>query len=193
MFRKAIYFFAGLLATSATLCSAQKQGANLTDFVNPFIGTTTLWDSIDLGYKPTRRAWGAEAYPGASLPNSMVQVTPVTMWRSGSGYQYEDTVVYAFAHTSKGHWNLCYVPLIAVSGDVNPKTYYSSYKHTKESASPGYYQVYLEKYGINAEVTSTLRCAFHKYTYDNGKNKKILADLARSNERVNDWKIKKRR
>jgi len=82
----------------------------LTDFVNPFIGTTTLWDSVDLGYKPTRRAWGAETYPGASLPNSMVQVTPVTMWKSGSGYQYEDTVIYAFVHTSKGHWNLCYVP-----------------------------------------------------------------------------------
>lgn len=67
----------------------------MTDYVNPFIGTATLWDSTELGYKPTRRAWGAEVYPGASLPNSMVQVTPVTMWRSGSGYQYEDTVIYA--------------------------------------------------------------------------------------------------
>lgn len=173
-------------------CSVVKSPKRLTDYVNPFIGTATLWDSVDLGYKPTRRAWGAEAYPGASLPNSMVQVTPVTMWRSGSGYQYEDTVIYAFTHTSKGHWNLCYVPLIGVSGDIEPKTYYSTYKHERESASPGYYQVYLEKYDINAEVTSTLRCAFHKYTYKNGKNKKILADLARSNEHVNDWKIEQK-
>lgn len=173
-----------------TGCSVnEKKG--LAGYVNPFIGTTTLWDSADLGYEPTRRAWGAEAYPGASLPNSMVQVTPVTMWRSGSGYQYEDTVVYAFAHTSKGHWNLCYVPLIAVSGEVAPESYYSGYSHENESASTGYYQVYLEKYGINAEVTSTLRCAYHKYTYKDGKNKKILADLARSNEPVKDWEIKK--
>lgn len=173
-----------------TGCSVnEKKG--LAGYVNPFIGTTTLWDSADLGYEPTRRAWGAEAYPGASLPNSMVQVTPVTMWRSGSGYQYEDTVVYAFAHTSKGHWNLCYVPLIAVSGEVAPESYYSGYSHENESASTGYYQVYLEKYGINAEVTSTLRCAYHKYTYKDGKNKKILADLARSNESVKDWEIKK--
>lgn len=173
-----------------TGCSVnEKKG--LAGYVNPFIGTTTLWDSADLGYEPTRRAWGAEAYPGASLPNSMVQVTPVTMWRSGSGYQYEDTVVYAFAHTSKGHWNLCYVPLIAVSGEVTPESYYSGYSHENESASTGYYQVYLEKYGINAEVTSTLRCAYHKYTYKDGKNKKILADLARSNEPVKDWEIKK--
>lgn len=181
---------AGLLITAIGFGQAGTK--HLTDYVNTFMGTTTLWDSADLGYKPTRRAWGGETYPGATLPNSMVQVTPVTMWRSGSGYQYEDTVVYAFAHTSKGHWNLCYVPLIAVSGNVQPQTYYSPFKHTRESARPGYYQVYLDKYDINAEVTSTLRCAFHKYTYKNGQGKKLLADLARSNERVNAWKIEKK-
>lgn len=40
----------------------------LTDFVNPFIGTTTLWDSVDLGYKPTRRAWGARLIPVLPCP-----------------------------------------------------------------------------------------------------------------------------
>lgn len=173
-------------------CSIQKgKNKRLTDYVNPFIGTTTLWDSIDLGYNPTRRAWGGETFPGASLPNSMVQVTPVTMWRSGSGYQYEDTIIHAFVHTSKGHWNLCYVPLIAVSGNVNPKSYYTGYSHDNESASPGYYQVYLEKYDINAEVTSSLRCGYHKYTYKKGKEKKLLADLSHSNEYIRGWNIEK--
>ena len=175
-----------------TGCSVQKgKNKRLTDYVNPFIGTTTLWDSIDLGYNPTRRAWGGETFPGASLPNSMVQVTPVTMWRSGSGYQYEDTIIHAFVHTSKGHWNLCYVPLIAVSGNVNPKSYYTGYSHDNESASPGYYQVYLEKYDINAEVTSSLRCGYHKYTYKKGKEKKLLADLSHSNEYIRGWNIEK--
>lgn len=173
-------------------CTVANKPKQLTDYVNPFIGTATLWDSVDLGYNPTRRAWGAEVYPGATLPNSMVQVTPVTMWRSGSGYQYEDTIIYAFAHTSKGHWNLCYVPFIGVTGVVEPKTYYTGYSHDRESASPGYYQVYLEKYCINAEVTSTLRCAYHKYTYKQGSEKKLLADLARSNERVRDWELNKK-
>lgn len=173
-------------------CSVQKgNNKRLTDYVNPFIGTTTLWDSIDLGYNPTRRAWGGETFPGASLPNSMVQVTPVTMWRSGSGYQYEDTIIHAFVHTSKGHWNLCYVPFIAVSGDVDPKSYYTGYSHDNESASPGYYQVYLKKYDINAEVTSSLRCGYHKYTYKNGKGKKLLADLSHSNEHIRGWNIEK--
>ncbi len=168
---------------------SQEGKQRLTGYVNPFMGTTTLWDSADLGYQPTRRAWGGETFPGASLPNAMVQVTPVTMWRSGSGYQYEDTAIYAFAHTSKGHWNLCYTPFIAVSGRVDPERYYSSFSHKNESASPGYYQVFLNKYQINAEVSSSLRSAYHRYTYQHKEPKAFLAHLERSNEPVHDWKI----
>jgi len=153
----------------------------LTDYVNPFLGTATLWDSVDLGYKATRRAWGAEVFPGASLPNAMVQVTPVTLFGSGSGYQYEDTVIFAFFHTSKGHWNLGHVPILPFTGEITFDHYYSPYRHEKESAKPGYYQVYLERYGVNAEMTSTLRCAYHKYTYRKGDDKKLLLNLSRMN------------
>ncbi len=162
---------------------------SLTDYVNPFLGTATLWDSIDIGYKPTHRTWGGEAFPGSSLPNAMVQLTPVTQFHSGSGYQYEDTVIYGFAHTSKGHWNLCNIPLLPATGNINPDDYQSGYSHKNESAHPGYYQVYLQKYGVNAELTSTLRCAFHKYTFKTGNPEKVIADLSMSNERVRSWDI----
>ena len=155
----------------------------LTGYVNPFLGTATLWDSSDLGYKPTHRAWGAEVFPGASLPNAMVQVTPVTLFGSGSGYQYEDTVIYAFFHTSMGHWNLGHVPLLPFTGDLTAGNYQSGYSHENESAKPGYYQVYLERYGINAEMTSTLRCAYHRFTYRMGDDKKLLLNLSRTNSR----------
>jgi len=75
--------------------------------------------------------------------NAMVQLTPVTKFRSGSGYQYEDTVIYGFAHTSKGHWNLCHIPLLPATGIISPDDYSSSYSHKNESAHPGYYQVFL--------------------------------------------------
>src|SRR5665647_550287 len=163
---------------------------HFTDYVNPFLGTATLWDSIDIGYKPTHRTWGAEVFPGSSLPNAMVQLTPVTKFHSGSGYQYEDTVIYAFAHTSKGHWNLGNIPLLPVTGTISPDNYCSAYSHQNESAHPGYYQVYLERYGINVELTSTLRCAYHKYSFKAGEGKKLLADLATSNERVRKWEIR---
>ena len=182
---KNIIAFSLFLATTFSL-QAQNQ---FTDFVNPFLGTATLWDSIDIGYKPTHRTWGAEVFPGSSLPNAMVQLTPVTKFHSGSGYQYEDSVIFGFAHTSKGHWNLCHIPMLPVTGTFSPDNYCSAYSHKNESAHPGYYQVYLERYGINAELTSTLRCAFHKYTFKPGQSQKLLADLSSSNEKVRSWEI----
>lgn len=172
----------------ATGC-AQRQQIRYTDYVNPFLGTATLWDSIDLGYKPTRRTWGAEVFPGSSLPNAMVQVSPVTLFRSGSGYQYEDTVIYAFTHTNKGHWNLCHIPILPATGNFTADDYCSTYSHNNESAHPGYYQVFLQRYGINAEMTSTLRCAYHRFTFEAGKDKKLILDLSTSNERIKDWQI----
>lgn len=175
-----------LFLFAANLLLAQK---HLTDYVNPFLGTATLWDSIDIGYKPSHRTWGAEVFPGSSLPNAMVQLTPVTQFKSGSGYQYEDTVIYAFVHTSKGHWNLCYIPLLPATGSISPDDYKSPYSHKNESAHPGYYQVFLDRYSVNAELTSTLRCAFHKYTFREGQSKKLIADLSISNERVRSHEI----
>ena len=180
-------FFAGLLFIVLTGCAGGKK--TLTDYANPLFGTATLWDSIDIGYTPTFRTWGAEVFPGASLPNAMVQLSPVTLFHSGSGYQYEDTVIYAFTHTNKGHWNLCHVPLLPITGDVSADNYRSGFSHDKESAHPGYYQVFLERYNINVELTSTLRCAYHKYEYPSGSDKKLLADLSISNERVRAWDI----
>ncbi|MEN0053623.1 MAG: GH92 family glycosyl hydrolase [Mucilaginibacter sp.] len=165
---------------------AQQSPAN---YVNPLLGTATLWDAKDAGYTPTRRVWGAEVFPGSSVPNAMVQLTPVTQFHSGSGYQYEDKVIYGFSHTSKGHWNLCYIPLLPATGTINPDDYKSAFNHKNESAHPGYYQVYLERYGVNAELTSTLRGAFHKYTFKAGESKKLIADLSMSNERVKSWNI----
>ena len=165
------------------------QQARPTDLVNPFLGTATLWDSADIGYRPTHRTWGAEVFPGSSLPNAMVQLSPVTQFHSGSGYQYEDTVIYGFIHTSKGHWNLGYVPLLPVTGTISPDDYASPYHHHRESAHPGYYQVYLDRYRINVELTSTLRCAYHRYTFARGAKAELIADLAQSNEHVTAWTI----
>ncbi|HEY3414371.1 MAG TPA: GH92 family glycosyl hydrolase [Armatimonadota bacterium] len=187
MLTHALLVSIGLLLLAATASDARTQ---LTDWVNPFLGTATLWDKEDLGFTPTHRTWGAEVFPGSSVPNAMVQLSPVTKFHSGSGYQYEDTSIQAFTHTSKGHWNLCNIPLMPATGAFTPDDYSSPFSHKNESAHPGYYQVYLERYAVNAELTSTLRCAFHKYTFKEGESKKLIADLSISNERVRNHEIR---
>lgn len=177
-----------MLALTVSCSPVQKK---LTDYANPMLGTATLWDSVDLGFKPTQRPWGAEVSPCASLPNAMVQISPVTKYHSGSGYQYEDSLIYGFAHTNMGHWNMCHIPLLPVVGDVAPNDFASPYTHERESAAPGYYQVFLDRYGVDAEFSPTLRCAFHKYTYPAGVEPRVVADLQRSNEHVRGWEIRK--
>lgn len=187
LLKKNLLLIALLLITTAQL-QAQKRPV---DYVNPLLGTATLWDPKDLGFTPTHRTWGAEVFPGSSVPNAMVQLTPVTQFHSGSGYQYEDTLIYGFAHTSKGHWNLCNVPLMPVTGTVDADLYRSAYSHKNETAHPGYYQVFLQRYGINVELTSTLRCGFHKYTFKPGSEKEVVVNLGVSNEHVRKWDIHK--
>src|SRR6201991_2981258 len=135
---KKIFLFLFLFFFIANYLQAQKLPVN---YVNPLLGTATLWDAKDIGFVPTHRTWGAEVFPGSSVPNAMVQLTPVTQFHSGSGYQYEDTVIYGFAHTSKGHWNLCNIPLMPATGNIDAGDYKSSFSHKNESAHPGYYQV----------------------------------------------------
>lgn len=169
------------------ILSAQK----LTSYVNPFLGTAPLLDSTYIGYKPPQnwRVWAGLTYPGATLPNAMVQLSPITEFGSGAGYEYEDTVIYAFTHTNKGHWNLCHIPVLPVTGDIRAGDFGSAFTHQQEKASPGYYQVLLQRYGINAELTTTLRCGYHRYTYPSAQDKKLVLNLAVSNERVREWKL----
>ena len=58
----------------------------LTDYVNPFIGTG--------GHGHT--------FPGATLPFGMMQLSPDTRfdgWDGCSGYHYSDSIIYGFSHT----------------------------------------------------------------------------------------------
>ena len=81
------YFLAGFLSLAFMVnCQPDKR---LTNYVNPFLGTATFWETKDLGYERhlKTRTWGAEVFPGSSVPNAMVQLSPVTQFRSGAGYQ----------------------------------------------------------------------------------------------------------
>lgn len=179
------------IITSCLFFSCVEHQQKLTQYVNPFLGTAPLQDSSLVGYNPPEnwRVWAGLTYPGTSLPNAMVQLSPITEWRSGAGYEYEDTVIHAFTHTNKGHWNLCNIPLLPVTGTVNPKDFGSAFKHENEYAEPGYYSVLLDRYQIEAELTSSLHCGFHRYTFNNGRKRSIIANLSRSNERVRNWHI----
>lgn len=176
--------------------AAQKSGGGpakgkYTALVNPFIGTAPLLDTKIIGYTPPPkwRVWAGLVFPGSSVPNAMVQLSPITKYSSGAGYEYEDKEILGFTHTNKGHWNLCNLPILPVpEGASFP--YKSSFSHSQEKASPAYYEVFLKDYNVQVKVSSTLRCGIHEYTFKNNKGRKVLFDLGKANNHVDDWEIK---
>ena len=196
-----------LLLASATTCLAQvadtisskadgvskAEEDGVTQYVNPLIGTAPLTDPAFIGYTPPEdwRVWAGLVYPGVSMPNAMVQLSPVTEYGTGAGYEYEDDVIQAFAHTNKGHWNYLNVPVLPFSGELKAEGYGSRFSHDTETARAGFYQVVLEDYGIEVSLTSTLRAGYHQYEYGDAERRSILFDLAKANNRVADWKIEK--
>ncbi|QCX37436.1 glycoside hydrolase family 92 protein [Aureibaculum algae] len=167
-----------------------KKTINLTSYVNPFHGTAPLTSPEHIGYNPPKdwRVWAGLTFPGSSLPNAMVQVSPITEYGSGAGYEYEDTEILGFTHTNKGHWNLCNIPILPLSKNAQ-YPFKSKFSHDKEKASPAYYEVVLEDYNIKTRLTSTLRAAIHEYTFEDTDGKRILFDLGKANNKVDNWDI----
>jgi len=160
-----------------------------TKYVNTFIGTAPLNDPKVLGYELPKgwRSWAGLTFPGSSLPNAMVQLSPMTEYGSGAGYEYEDSMILGFTHTNKGHWNLCNIPILPMS---NPGAKFGSkFSHKNETAAPGFYQVYLDDYDLKVSLTSTLRCGYHQYEYKNNAARQILFDMGKANSRVSTWNI----
>ncbi|WP_255518203.1 GH92 family glycosyl hydrolase [Fulvivirga sp. M361] len=195
-FRNAVAIL--LLAMLTVTCSKKDIEKNvsedLTGYVNTFIGTAPLTDPELIGYTPPKnwRVWAGLTYPGVSLPNAMVQLSPITEFGSGAGYEYEDKLIHAFTHTNKGHWNLCNIPVLPISGSTRPNgTYGSKFSHSTESSAPGFYEVLLEDDNIRVKLTSTLRAGFHHYQYASGMDRKVLFDLGKANQHVLNWTVER--
>lgn len=163
------------------------QTRDLSQYVDPMIGTAKM----------------GHTYPGATVPFGSIQLSPDTdtipyevnerynpeVYRYCAGYQYDDATIVGFSHThfsGTGHSDLGDFLIMPTSGalQLNPGTsenpdsgYRSRFSHDNEHASPAYYQVGLEDYGINAELTATTRVGIHRYTYEKGKDAHIILDL----------------
>jgi predicted alpha-1,2-mannosidase len=180
-------FFLFLIAVIPFITGLQaQQGKKLTSYVNPFIGT---------GAVDTNSLSGSN-FPGATTPFGFVQLSPDTrddpQGDPASGYDYNDRTVVGFTHThlsGTGVGDLFDILVMPGTGKINifPGTanvpgsgYRSKFSHDQESARPGYYQVKLLDYGINAELTATEHAGFHQYTFPESSQSHILFDLYHS-------------
>lgn len=168
-----------LLLFFPCVLSAQLRQESHTQYVNLFIGTG--------GHGHT--------HPGALVPHGMIQPGPDTRihdWDASSGYHYDDTIINGFAHTRLSgtgcadFGDFLLMPFtgtpcleyVGEKGKVQNVAYASSFSHANELAMPGYYSVFLDRYGIRVELTATERTAMHRYTFpDTAQTKGVILDL----------------
>ena len=167
------------LLLSAVVLTSSIAAEDFTKYVNPFIGTATV----------------GHIYPAATLPFAMVQLGPDNIlpntneWALASGYNNKYNIITGFSHThlsGTGASDMCDISFMPVIGDVPfvqkaNNSYASKYSHSSEEASPGYYKVMLDDYGIKVELTSTLRTGFHLYTYPASAKAGIMIDMEHGN------------
>ncbi len=143
-------------------------------FVDPFIGTGgTPWTCGMLS-------------PAATIPFGSVRLGPDTAFIGGnyifktntSGYYYEHGHIKGFSHSRLSGTGAedygCFRVTPAV-GNNAPKA--MPYSHSKETASPGYYAVYLPTVGCMAELTADIHTGVHRYTFFDSDDARLYIDV----------------
>ncbi|MEH0157598.1 GH92 family glycosyl hydrolase [Limibacter armeniacum] len=152
----------------------QTNNVQLTSYVNPFVGTDGPGNT----------------YPGATVPYGMVQLSPdngYSGWDRIAGYFWPDTTIAGFSHlhlsgTGAGDlYDLLFMPFnsrsdraLVENGDRRPASLFS---HEEEHAEPGYYQVKLQDFDINAEMTTSRRAGMQRYTFPADNKSQIVLNL----------------
>lgn len=153
-----------------SLTAQEPQQKEPVDYVDPLMGTTNARWMI---------------FPGASMPFGMVKLSPDNR-RNGwkAGYEYKILNIAGFSHIHS--WTMGGLLTMPTVGELkilpgtetNPGLgYRSRFKHENEIAKPGYYSVLLDDYSIRAELTSTTRAGFQRYTYPKSDSARILINL----------------
>ena len=163
-------------------------GRRPADYVNPFIGASTSAEKAGVSHGL------GKTFPGAATPYGMVQVSPntITGGDNGSGYSYEHTSIEGFAFTQMSgvgwYGDLGNFLVMPATGDLmtsagrpghDNEGYRSGYEKSSEHAGAGYYDVFLSRYHIRAEMTAAPHSGMLRFTFPAHHRSRIQIDLAR--------------
>ncbi len=162
-----------------SLPQKQPLSASLCSWVDPKIGS----------------GGHGHVFIGASVPFGLVQLGPTnvtTGWDWCSGYHDSDHSIIGFSHThlnGTGCSDLGDIALMPAIGDVplsrGTKEQLNSglgstFDKKTERVEPGFYAVHLDRFHIDAELTTTTRTGLHRYTFPKSDDARIIIDLKQS-------------
>ncbi|MCK3683603.1 GH92 family glycosyl hydrolase [Maribellus sp. YY47] len=124
--------------------------------------------------------------PGPWMPFSMVKLSPDNQnpgWQAGYEPTFESIGCFSHIH----EWTVAGLGTMPTNGPLQTQVgdekdadsgYRSRIDKSTEEAPLGYYKVELSDYGITAELTSTTRCGFQRYTFPKDRDSsRVLLDL----------------
>lgn len=152
------------------------ESEDFTQYVDPLIGTAHCrWFHVAPGANPF-----GMAKPG---PSTNGHLGNRSGWQA-VGYDFRHTSIEGFPNFHENQiGGIVFMPtngkLKTVPGGIDSVEtgYRSSFDRENETITPGYYSVLLKDYGIKAEVTSTKRVSYHRYTFPAGQQSHILFDI----------------
>jgi predicted alpha-1,2-mannosidase len=155
-----------------------KPAADYTHNVDPFIG-------VD---------WGGNTFVGSAIPYGLVKVGPDMETFDGrrSGFGYSSSgVILGFSHLhlsgAQGKYGNILVAPVTGPLDLNDiKT-----PRTDEVNHVGYYAATLSRYNVKAELTSSRRVGFHRYTFLKSQQAHITINVASALSLGTDWQAQK--
>ena len=167
MLRTIRYLFSiCLILLSSNLIAQDFMVKNLTQYVDPFIGTGN-----------TPRGGGC-AFPGAMLPFGMVKLGPDNdLLTATAGYvEGKDIIGFSHVHASGTGGGPSYgnILIMPATGKIDVNNYSSPAGN--ETATPGYFSAFLKKYTIQCEMTATHSTGFHEYTMPASDTANVLLD-----------------
>lgn len=160
---KKIIFTCLFLAVSISIWAQ-----NLTQFVNPFIGTSNE----------------ANANPGAVLPWGMVSISPFNAYDTinpsawcRSPYVFGRKYISGFTNVNisgTGCPDLGTFCLMPTTGEISLVQSKNCSEYSDEIAEPGYYSVFLKRFNVRTELSTTLRSSISRYTFPEGESNILL-------------------
>lgn len=155
-----------------------KPAQDYTHNVDPFIG-------VD---------WGGNTFVGSAIPYGLVKVGPDMQTFDGrrSGFGYSSSgVILGFSHLhlsgAQGKYgNILVAPVTGLLDLKDIKT-----PRTEEVNQAGYYAAKLTRYDVKAELTSSRRVGFHRYTFPASQEAHVTVNLASILSEGTDWQAQK--
>jgi predicted alpha-1,2-mannosidase len=138
--------------------------------------------------------------PGAQYPFGPLRLGPDTTYylvdisyRHFSGYHYQDKTIRAFSHThlvGGGVNDLGSIGVMPISAEAKNlkntthNSWWSDFNKSTESASPGFYSVYLDGPKVQSEMMAiSTTAAVHRYTWDSNETKPaIVIDMCHDSQ-----------